>query len=453
MSSQSTNGNHSHGATSINTISAHKSTNTVLVTLSSLIILFLSVASRFILIPYILHLLVLVTCILYTACHLSLQLLQDQALARGEVDPTDSQADHDAAAASATDTTNPDLKPTTETLKKEDAMKMPIMGSIALFSLYIAFKYFDKETVNKIISIYFGFVGCVALTATASTILSSSYVQKYTVGQVLTKLSFHKEIKWYFPCTVNRILPSWLRSSEASDNTPWDLSIDCNVGDVLSFLASALFIAMYIIHKKWWMNNVIGICFCIMGIQQFSLGTYKIGAIMLIGLFFYDIFWVFGTPVMVSVAKNLDGPIKILFPRSLIPDPVTHKIELSLLGLGDIIVPGFFLALLLRFDAYKAKVPYFPQINIHVSFPKPYFHSALIGYILGMGLTMFIMIYFKAAQPALLYLVPAVLGCSFVTALIRGEVKELLDYSEEVEEEKEEKAKEEESSASNKKDQ
>ena len=33
------------------------------------------------------------------------------------------------------------------------------------------------------------------------------------------------------------------------------------------------------------------------------------------GLFFYDIFWVFGTPVMVSVAKNLDAPIKLLFPR------------------------------------------------------------------------------------------------------------------------------------------
>jgi len=137
---------------------------------------------------------------------------------------------------------------------------------------------------------------------------------------------------------------------------------------------------------------------------------------------------------MVSVAKNLDGPIKILFPRSLTPDPITQKIETSLLGLGDIIIPGFFLALLLRFDAHKAKVPYFP-VNVHDSFPKPYFHSALIGYILGMGLTMFVMIYFGAAQPALLYLVPAVLGSSFATAVFRGEVKELLAYSEEVEEE------------------
>jgi Signal peptide peptidase len=32
---------------------------------------------------------------------------------------------------------------------------------------------------------------------------------------------------------------------------------------------------------------------------------------MLVGLFFYDIFWVFGTDVMVTVAKSFDGPIKV----------------------------------------------------------------------------------------------------------------------------------------------
>jgi minor histocompatibility antigen H13 len=186
------------------------------------------------------------------------------------------------------------------------------------------------------------------------------------------------------------------------------------------------------------MNNVLGICFCLKGIERFSLGTYKIGAILLVGLFFYDIFWVFGTDVMVTVAKSLDGPIKILFPRTLTPDAITGKIQLSLLGLGDIVIPGFFLALLLRFDAHNANLSYFP-INVHASFPKPYFHSALIGYIAGMATTMFVMIKFNAAQPALLYLVPACLGSSFLTAIVRGEVKALLAYSEEVvvEEEKE----------------
>ena len=40
------------------------------------------------------------------------------------------------------------------------------------------------------------------------------------------------------------------------------------------------------------------------------------GALLLSGLFFYDVFWVFGTPVMVTVAKSLDAPIKLVFPRA-----------------------------------------------------------------------------------------------------------------------------------------
>ena len=135
---------------------------------------------------------------------------------------------------------------------------------------------------------------------------------------------------------------------------------------------------------------------------------------------------------MVTVAKKLDGPIKILLPRTLEVDEETGRLrDLSLLGLGDIVIPGFFLAILLRFDAHKAN----QRHTIHDIFPKPYFHSALIAYMLGLGTTLFVMLRFNAAQPALLYLVPACLLSSFGCALFRGEVKELLAYSEEVEEE------------------
>ncbi|AQK67870.1 Signal peptide peptidase [Zea mays] len=57
------------------------------------------------------------------------------------------------------------------------------------------------------------------------------------------------------------------------------------------------------------------------------------GAILLGGLFVYDIFWVFFTPVMVSVAKSFDAPIKLLFPTADAERPF------SMLGLGDIVIP------------------------------------------------------------------------------------------------------------------
>ena len=133
---------------------------------------------------------------------------------------------------------------------------------------------------------------------------------------------------------------------------------------------------------------------------------------------------------MVTVAKNLDGPIKILFPRAL--NNETGKLEMSLLGLGDIVIPGFFLALLLRFDAHSAGDV---SGDAHAKFPKPYFHSALIAYVLGLAMTLYVMIVFNAAQPALLYLVPACLGSSLLCAVVRGEQKKLFDYSEEEDEE------------------
>jgi minor histocompatibility antigen H13 len=100
------------------------------------------------------------------------------------------------------------------------------------------------------------------------------------------------------------------------------------------------------------------------------------------------------------------------------------------LGLGDIVIPGFFLALLLRFDAHRAQ-----QSEVHAKFPKPYFHSCLMAYVLGLATTLYVMIVFNAAQPALLYLVPACLGSSLLCGFLRGELKELFAYSEEEEEE------------------
>ena len=178
---------------------------------------------------------------------------------------------------------------------------------------------------------------------------------------------------------------------------------------------------------------------------------------------------------MVTVAKSLDGtklafrfynqvnhvwlisflastgPIKILFPRSLTPNEETGKLDLALLGLGDIVIPGFFLSLLLRFDAHQAKVPT-SFTDVHAAFPKPYFHSALIFYIIGMCTTMAVMIFFEAAQPALLYLVPACLISSLGCAAIKGEMSELLAYSEEKEEEEETDAKEDSKADESKKD-
>jgi len=122
---------------------------------------------------------------------------------------------------------------------------------------------------------------------------------------------------------------------------------------------------------------------------------------------------------MVTVAKSFDAPIKLLFPKQLFAE----NLEFSMLGLGDIVIPGVFIALLLRFDSKRS--------DKKKVFSKLYFYTCYIAYFLGLLTTIGIMHIFKAAQPALLYLVPACIGSSFFLALIRGELSQLLAYEEE----------------------
>lgn len=64
------------------------------------------------------------------------------------------------------------------------------------------------------------------------------------------------------------------------------------------------------------------------------------------------------------------------------------------------------------------------------SFAKPYFTASMVGYVLGMIMTLGVMSVFNHAQPALLYLVPGVLVSLWGMALVRGEVKEMWEFSE-----------------------
>ena len=139
----------------------------------------------------------------------------------------------------------------------------------------------------------------------------------------------------------------------------------------------------------------------------------QIGTILLVGLFFYDIFWVFFTPVMVTVAKSFDAPIKLLFPRRVEPG---SKSPFSMLGLGDIVVPGIYVALTLRMDHARSA----GRRRTNAPSRRRYFPAVIFGYFAGLATTIAVMNVFNAAQPALLYIVPGILGATFLRALIAG---------------------------------
>jgi minor histocompatibility antigen H13 len=87
---------------------------------------------------------------------------------------------------------------------------------------------------------------------------------------------------------------------------------------LIVMIITAAIAGLYGYTKHWVLSNIYGESFSIAAIQLLNLDSFATGMLLLAGLFFYDIFWVFGTDVMVTVAKGLDVPIKVIFPKDFV---------------------------------------------------------------------------------------------------------------------------------------
>ena len=88
--------------------------------------------------------------------------------------------------------------------------------------------------------------------------------------------------------------------------------------------------------------------------------------------------------------------------------------QFTLIGLGDIVLPGLLLCFALRFDDSKGLDP-----------RTSYFALTMAGYCLGLTLCEIVVGTFHWAQPAMIYLVPGTLIPFALTAYRRGELGEL----------------------------
>lgn len=116
------------------------------------------------------------------------------------------------------------------------------------------------------------------------------------------------------PESILKNTPFHLKLSKpSSDNESEEFLIDFEFDtiDIVSFLISSGLAVWYLMKKHWIANNIFGISFAINGVELLQLSSVSTGCILLGGLFFYDIFWVFGTDVMVTVAMSFEAPIKL----------------------------------------------------------------------------------------------------------------------------------------------
>ncbi|XP_067246799.1 signal peptide peptidase-like 2A [Chanodichthys erythropterus] len=193
----------------------------------------------------------------------------------------------------------------------------------------------------------------------------------------------------------------------------------------------------------WILQDLLGIAFCLNFLKTISLSNFKICVILLSLLLLYDVFFVFITPfltpngesIMVQVALGPGAgggkgggkgvvvpadptssyeklPVVMRIPQFSAVAQNLCMMQFSILGYGDIIIPGLLVAYCHRFDVWTGNSR------------RTYFISCAVAYAAGLVVTFAVMLVSKMGQPALLYLVPCTLLTSSILASVRKEFKE-----------------------------
>lgn len=130
--------------------------------------------------------------------------------------------------------------------------------------------------------------------------------------------------------------------------------------------AGAVLVVFWVATGHWLTNDLLAGALCLFMLRALHLPSVRVGTLLFVGLLVYDIFWVFfsdrifANNVMVAVATRESAnpvnaaaerlslpmpqlPSLSLPAKLLIPSPSSHY-EYSMLGLGDVIVPGLLIS-------------------------------------------------------------------------------------------------------------
>jgi len=199
---------------------------------------------------------------------------------------------------------------------------------------------------------------------------------------------------------------------------------------IMLYPLSVTVIVAWLFTGHWALSNTIAFSLCIVAICFIRVPGLKVACIVLGCLFFYDIFWVFfsarffGQNVMVkvattaasnptyAVASTLNISTKYIVPTLQLPMKLIWGD--TILGLGDLVVPGLVISCNCRFDKLKGN-----------TFTNGYFPLSVVGYSVGLVCSMVFAYVYNIAQPALLYLVPSTVLPVIALALKRKNFKEI----------------------------
>ena len=365
----------------------------------------------------------------------------------------------------------------------KNALAAPALASVSLFGFFLVIKFLPDLNLQTVLDVYF------FMLATFATLGAASGPFKSIARKANLQVTFDVPI----PAALGAVDPE---SNEAVDTLPLygsDILVTLfALGLACADLASH--------HQNFSLSNLIA---CLVAgdiLQLIGLSSFRVAGVLLVGMLVYDVTWVFASPsfsggenVMLKVATSdvLTGPTRLLFPK--IPGGMGEAsfFPYSLLGLGDIAIPGLLCCLALRYDASRsvdisargeaswkaimesienltgdesgeeimaltgsaAEAAYdkiadreLEQRNLSqgtnggdnqaeplavsssVMYNRLYFKASMVAYVTGLLLAFVANDVTGLGQPALLYLVPCTLGAIMAVSLKRGEAGRLWQY-------------------------
>jgi signal peptide peptidase-like protein 2B len=193
--------------------------------------------------------------------------------------------------------------------------------------------------------------------------------------------------------------------------------------DLVSLLFAAVLVGTWVVLRNspygWIFQDMIGAGFLCSIQRTLRLPNIQVATLLLSVMFFFDIFWVFISPlffhksVMVEVARGggTGESVPMLLRLPAIGDQFGSD---RMLGFGDVALPGLLISYLRRHDLLSQR-----------SGCRGYFVPAVIGYFVGLCVTIVALTIMQMGQPALLYLVPGTLGTTQLLGAVRGETCDL----------------------------
>eukprot|EP00927_Polykrikos_kofoidii_P016016 TRINITY_DN17189_c0_g1_i1.p1 TRINITY_DN17189_c0_g1~~TRINITY_DN17189_c0_g1_i1.p1 ORF type:complete len:530 (+),score=85.18 TRINITY_DN17189_c0_g1_i1:157-1746(+) len=265
------------------------------------------------------------------------------------------------------------------TVERDFAVWFFIMGSISLIVMYFFMAY-----LIYLVYLVFSLGGISCLTQITGAFLG------YMLPQLKRRLV---SVPMIGPCEMTLI-----------------------IGAIPSVTIVLLWILLRNTGSGWFFQDIIGSSFLCWMQRTLRLPNVQVATFLLSAMFFFDIFWVFISPlifqqsVMVAVATGggTGQTIPMLLRMPSFGDSLGND---RMLGFGDVALPGLLISFLRRYDLLGKRGGF-----------QGYFLPCVFGYFCGLCITIVALAIMHKGQPALLYLVPCTLGLTLALGWQRNEI-------------------------------